>query len=474
MFKKLFCYTFIVIIGLFFSTFLYASEEKVGLDKRKELSVAIYNTNLALVKDKRKVSLVSGVNDLAFIDVSAQIRPETALLQGKGIKVLEQNFNFDLLSPESLLLKYLGKEIEVISTNPATGVEKLEKATVLSTEGGIVLRIGDRIETGFVGRYIFPDIPDNLRDRPTLVLKLYSSKKENTDIELGYLTGGLSWQADYVAELDSGEKFLRLNGWVTLTNTSGVSYDDALVQLVAGSVNVVEPQVRGMYMAKNVALAESSATDMIGGAKEESFMDYHLYTLRDKTSILSNQTKQVSLFSTPQVLVNKEYRLDNPFMVYKNLKAREYERRNPVVFIKFNNKEGSGLGIPLPSGIFRVYKEDNSGQLLFVGEDSIKHTPKNEEVKIKLGEAFDIIVQGKAIDYRQLSDKSYEASFEVLLKNAKDSDVEVNIYQNFPNGWKIISENIKSIKENANQVLWKIKVPKAGESKLQVKIFVAN
>lgn len=462
----------LAIISASFSAF--AAEEKIGLDKRKDLSVAIYNSNLALVKDKRSVDLSSGINDLAFIDVSAQIRPETALLQGKGIKVLEQNFNFDLLSPASLLEKYIGRQIKVISTNPATGIEKTEDAIVLSTEGGTVLKIGNRIETGFVGRYIFPDIPANLRDRPTLVLKLFSKAKNTTDIELGYLTKGLSWKADYVAELNEKEDALRLNAWVTLTNTSGVSYDNATVQLIAGTVNQVVPQVRGMYMAKNVAFAEAASMDAVGGAKEESFMDYHLYTLNDRTSVLSNQTKQVALLSSPQVLLTKEYRLDNPFAIYNKLKAREYQSRNPSVFLKFNNNEKSGLGIPLPAGVFRVYKADSSQKLLFVGEDSLRHTPKNEDVKIKLGEAFDVTVKAKNVGYQQYSDKSYEASFEVLVKNAKESDAVVSLYQNLPNGWKILSENINSSKENANQVLWQVKVPKNGEKTLKVKIFVAN
>ena len=449
-----------------------ADEIKVGTDARKNLSVAIYNGDLALVKDTRTISLVSGVNDIAFVDVSAQIQPETALLQGKGFAVLEQDFNFDLLSPSSLLDKYVGKDIKVITTNPANGVEKTENAVVLSNNGGTVLKIGNRIETDFKGRLVFPDIPDNLRDRPTLVVKADAKSRGRTDVQLAYLTRGLSWAADYVAELDNDEKTMSLNGWVTLTNTSGVAYENANLQLVAGDVNRVQREMVSARMMK--ANAMDFAAPASAGMREESFMDYHLYSLNRETSILANQTKQVALLASPRVAVEKNYRIDNLFHLFFGMQKSDYQPRNPNVILKFVNNDVSGLGMPLPAGVFRVYKADSKGQVLFVGEDRIRHTPKREEVKIKMGQAFDVTAKVKITDFKKLADKAYQVGITITFSNAKDSDVSVAYYQDLPIGYRIISESITSKKEGANQVLWNVFVPRNSDKVLKLEIFVAG
>ncbi len=449
-----------------------AGEVKVGTDARKGLSVAIYNGNLALVKDTRAIRLVGGINDIAFVDVSAQIQPETALLQGKGFVVLEQDFNFDLLSPSSLLDKYVGRGIKVVTTNPANGVEKTENAVVLSNNGGTVLKIGNRIETDFKGRLVFPDIPDNLRDRPTLVIKTNAKSSGNTDVQLAYLTSGLSWAADYVAELDNDEKFMSLNGWVTLTNTSGVAYENANLQLVVGDVNRVQREMASARMMKANAMDFVAAAST--GMREESFMDYHLYSLDRKTSILANQTKQVALLASPRVAVEKNYRIDNLFHLYPNMQKSDYQPRNPGVILKFINSDTSGLGIPLPAGVFRVYKAGSKGQVLFVGEDRISHTPKREEVRNKMGQAFDVTAKVKITDFKKLSDKAYQAEITIVFSNAKDSDVSVAYYQDLPIGYRIISESITSKKEGANQLLWNVFVPRNSDKVLKLEIFVAG
>lgn len=451
-----------------------AKEIDAPVKDRTDLAVAIYNADLALIKDTRKINLNTGVSDINFKEVSTLIQPETALIQGSGLAVLEQNYNYDLLSPSTLLNKYVGKEIKVISMNPATGVETTENAILLANNNGPVFKIGDRIETNFKGRYIFPTIPSNLRDVPTLTLKMSSSFSGSRDISLSYLTGGLSWKADYVAELNSKEYSFALSALVTLSNHSGVSYENANLQLIAGEVNrVAKPRAMGRTIMKNAmvdAVSFAAAPEM----EEETFMDYHLYTLTEKTSIMSNQTKQVSMLSAPQIKAKKEYRFDNLFNLRQNMRAFEREKVNPSVLLTFVNSETDGLGKPLPAGTFRVYKNDSKNRLLFVGEDNIRHTAKGDEVKIKLGEAFDISAKAKMTNFQKYSSDSYQAEFEITFKNAKDEEVSINYYQNLPIGWKIMQENIASQKQNANQVLWKVPVKAEGEYVLKLQIFVAD
>lgn len=458
----------------FTTSFACADEVNLPVSARSAVSVAIYNADLALIKDTRKINLPAAVTDVNFVEVSTLIQPETALVQGRGLSVLEQNYNYDLLTPEALLDKYVGKEITVISTNPATGAEKSEQAKVLANNNGTVLRIGDRIETDFKGRFVFSSIPANLRERPTLTLRMAADKAGERDISLSYLTGGLSWKADYIAELNKDEDAFALAALVTLTNNSGVSFENAVLQLVAGEVNRVRPVIR-RAMAKNTMMMDAAV--YAAGANEmteESFMDYHLYTLAGKTSILSNQTKQVSMLSAPKVKAEKQYRFDNLFNLYSNMRAVDNGFVNPAVFLKFANDEKSGLGKPLPAGTFRVYKNDAAGRLLFVGEDNIRHTPKSEDVKIKLGQAFDITAKVKVTDFQRFSDKAYQADIEITFKNAKKEKVLLDFYQNLPNGWKIVKENLASSKQNANQVLWKVPVPAEGEYVLKMQIFIAG
>ncbi|MCE9633496.1 MAG: DUF4139 domain-containing protein, partial [Methylophilales bacterium] len=300
-----------LITALFLATLpaaLMAAEEvRSTLQDQQSVAVTIYNENLALVKDQRKINLNSGQNQLAFRDVSALIRPETALLRSisaaGGISLIEQNFDFDLLTPQKLLEKYVGKKVNVIRTNTATGVETTEEAQVLSANNGVVLKIGDRIETGIPGRIVYPDVPANLRDRPTLVMSLNNSASKQQDVELSYLTGGLGWKADYVAELNASDSKLDLSGWVTLTNTSGATYQNAKLQLVAGDVNRVREEMQPVRaMAKMDMVMAAEAPRMA----EESLLEYHLYTLDRPTTIAENQTKQVALLSASNVPVRKE------------------------------------------------------------------------------------------------------------------------------------------------------------------------
>lgn len=448
-------------------------ETRSTLNDQESVAVTIYNGDLALVKDVRKVQLKKGLNAIAMRDVSAQIRPETALLRSinapGSLSLLEQNFDYDLLSPEKILEKYVGKTVTVIKTNPATGVETSEKATVLSANNGVVMNIGNRIETGIPGRIVYDDLPENLRDRPTLITQVNNQGTETQTVELSYLTGGLGWKADYVAELNAKEDRLDLSGWVTLSNTSGASYKNAKLQLVAGDVNRVQDQMRTMAksMRGDIMMAEAAAP-----MAEEGLLEYHLYRLDRPTTIAENQTKQVALLSASNIPTQKSLLLRGADYYYQSQYGEIGSKMKVDVFVEFDNKEATKLGIPLPKGIMRVYKKDSQGNAQFVGEDAIDHTPKNETVRLKLGSAFDVTADKKQTDFKKASNREYRSAFEITLKNAKNEPVTVTIQEPIGGDWSILSESAPHTKINSHLAQWKIKVPAEGEAKLTYRAIV--
>lgn len=455
-----------------------SDEIRSTFNEQQSVAVTIYNNNLALVKDQRKTKLNRGMNNLALRDVSAQIRPETALLRSLShtgsISTLEQNFDFDLLTPQKLLEKYVGKNVGVIRTNPATGTETTEQATVLSANNGVVIKIGNRIETGIPGRIVYNNVPANLRDRPTLVTKLNNKSTAEQTIELSYLTGGLGWKADYVAELNAKEDHLDLSGWVTLTNTSGTSYNNAKLQLVAGDVNRVQDNyARTAMVREKVGMMKDEAASMT----EESLFEYHLYTLDRPTTIAENQTKQVALLSASNVPARKELVLRGADYYYSSSYGDLGQKMKVGVFVEFDNKEAAKLGTPLPKGIMRVYKKDSQGNAQFVGEDNIDHTPKNEMVRLKLGEAFDVTADKKQTDFKILPRPSkgnnlFESAYQIVLKNAKKERVTVTVQEPIPADWKIIKESHPSQKATSNTAIWKIEIPAEGKASLSYRVQV--
>ena len=467
----------LVAVGLAVTTPVAAEESRSTLDDQKSVAVTIYNENLALVKDQRKIQLGSGQNTLAFRDVSAQMRPETALLRSLSspgkLSVIEQNFDFDLLTPQKLLEKFVGKSVGVIKTNPATGAETTEQAQVLAANNGVVLKMGDRIETGIPGRIVYSDVPANLRDRPTLVMSLNNSGAAQQDVELSYLSGGLGWKADYVAELNPADDKMDLSGWVTLTNTSGASYRNAKLQLVAGDVNRVQDERRLVRAMSKMEMAPAPAAQMA----EESLLEYHLYTLDRPTTIAENQTKQVSLLSAAQVPVRKELLLRGADYYYSSSYGELGQKMKVGVFVEFDNKESARLGMPLPKGIIRVYKKDGAGNAQFVGEDSIDHTPKNEKVRLKLGEAFDVTADKKQTDFKKLPNPTkgttmFESAYEIVLKNAKKEAVTVTVQEPIPADWKIIKSSHAYEKAASNTAVWRIDIPAEGKTTLTYRVQV--
>lgn len=443
---------------------------------QKAMAVTIYNNNLALIKDSRRVKLARDFNNLAWRGVSAQMRAETAQLRNlsspAGFRLQEQTFDFDLLTPEKLLEKYLGKEVIVIRTHPTTGAESREIATVLATTGGPVLKFSDRIETGISGRLAFPSVPENLRDTPTLVVSLINPLAGEQNLELTYLTGGLSWQADYVAELSASDNRLDLNGWVTLSNQSGAAYPNATLQLVAGDINTVTQQ-QPLSRGGIVMSAKMPEADQM---KEESLFEYHLYTLPRSTTLADNQTKQVALMSAANIPVTKEYVLQGASHYYSG-HYPEIDQKNKVgVFVELLNK-GEGLGLPLPKGVIRVYKKDAQGNVQFVGEDRIDHTPKNETIRMKLGAAFDLTANKKQTDFQKLEASGryntlLETAYQIVLKNAKKEAVTITVREPIPGDWTMVSESLPHIKTASNTVEWAVKVPAESTTKLTYRVRV--
>jgi hypothetical protein len=411
--------------------------------------------------------------------VSGRMRPETAALRSLShpgtLSLLEQNFDFDLLTPAKLLEKYVGRNVRVVRTHPTTGAESLETATVLAANSGVVLKIGDRIETGLPGRIVYDGVPPNLRDRPTLVTELLAQRGGAQTVELSYLSGGLAWKADYVAELNAADNALDLNGWVTLTNTSGTAYPNAKLQLVAGDVNRVRDEMRLAAKAERAMAAapQSRAMDM----QQESLFEYHLYTLGRPTSIANNQTKQVALLSAGGVPVTKEMVLQGNDYYYRSSYGHLGQKMKVGVFVQFENREASRLGMPMPKGVVRVYKKDASGAAQFVGEDSIDHTPKNEKLRLKLGEAFDVTADKRQTDFKRReathgASYVFESAYELTLKNAKKEPVTVAVREPVPGDWKMLEESAKHAKLAAGTAEWRVPIPAESSTTLKYRVLV--
>jgi hypothetical protein len=454
------------------------AERRSTLADQQAVAITIYNEDLALVKDARKVPLDEGPNRIALRDVSARMRPETAQLRSLtapgSLTLLEQNFDFDLLTPGKLLEKYVGRNVRIVRTHPTTGAETSETAQVLSAQEGVVLKVGDRIETGVPGRIVFDGVPPNLRDRPTLVTDLTSRRGGTQDLELSYLTGGLSWKADYVAELNADDSAVDLNGWVTLHNQSGTAYSNAKLQLVAGDVNRVREEMELAKADRRVLMAPAAAPAPMA---QEALFEYHLYTLNRPTTLADNQTKQVALLNANGVPVTKELLVNGADYYYRSSVGEIGLKLKAGVYVEFANRESARLGQPLPKGIVRVYKRDSAGNAQFVGEDRIDHTPKNETVRLHLGDAFDVTADKKQTDFRRrepANKASYvmESAYEIVLRNAKPEAVTVTVREPIPGDWQVLDENQPHKKVAAGTAEWRLKVPAEGSTTLKYRVLV--
>lgn len=444
---------------------------KSALADRTDVAVTVYNNGLALVRDTRKLILPPGEVSLEFGDVAQQIRPETVSLKSltdpAALAIIEQNYAYDLMSPSKLMEKYVGKDVRLVNFSSEVGFQEKD-AKLLSVNEGAIYQADGEIYLGHPGTVVLPEIPANLIARPALIW-LLANQGTDHQVEVTYLTGGIGWKADYVITLARDEKSMGLEGWVTLNNQSGATYDNAQLKLVAGEVNIV-PQA-----APEEAVMALGYADMDGAMpapmREEAFAEYHLYTLPRRTTIKENESKQVSLLSGESIAVEKVYEYRGQADFYSR-PIPELKDQKVGVFLKFRNEEGNGLGIPLPAGTMRVYQEDSEGMLQFSGEDRLEHTPKDEDVRLKLGNAFDITAERKQTDYRQISDRVFENSFEIKIRNHKEMDIVVDVIEPMTDDWEILEKSHDFEKRDARTAVFKLPVPKDGEVILTYRVRV--
>jgi hypothetical protein len=453
-----------VMVILIAHTIAAAAQPSVSSEAadQKGLSVTIYNVNLGLVKDLRDVTLPAGTSELKFMGVASQIIPASvhvkSLRDAQSLQVLEQNYEYDLLSPQRLLDKYVGRQVRLYQKNPYSEREEIVDATLLSNNNGPVFKIGEEITFGHPGRIIFPGIPEDLISRPTLVWLLSSTLAGPQRIEASYLTNAITWRADYVVTLNDKDDRADLEGWVTIDNKSGATYREAQVKLVAGDIHRVMDEQ--LHRERMLATMRADAVAAAPQFKEEEFFEYHLYTLQRPATIKDNQTKQIRLVEGSHIPVKKELVLRGARQYYLGLYGETIKDQKAGVFVEIMNKKEHNLGVPLPKGLVRVYKADAGGSLQFVGEDSIDHTPKDEKLRVRLGEAFDVVGSRKQTDWKKISKDTYEAAFEVLLRNHKKEDVEVRVIEPIPGDWTMLSSSHLHTKPDAHTAEFLIPVPR--------------
>ena len=443
-----------------------------GKKDQKGISVTVYNVNLGLVKDIRDIDLAKGRSELRFMDVASEILPSSvyirSLKDAESLKVLEQNYEYDLLNPQKLLDKYVGKKVKLYFKNYYTEREEVVEATVLSNNGTPIFQIGDEITYGHPGRIIFPEVPDDLIAKPTLIWLLENTLSSSQEIEASYLTNGINWEADYVVTLNENDDMADLAGWVTIDNRSGTTYRDAKIKLVAGDVHRVKGQDE--FREKVVYAARARAPEE--QFREEEFFEYHIYTLQRTSTIKNNQTKQISLLNADSVPVKKELVFKGAQYYYRGPYADTMSRQKVGVFVEIENREKNNLGIPIPKGTVRVYKKDREGSLQFAGEDSIDHTPKDETMRIRMGEAFDVTGERKQTSWKKIAVDTYRAGFEIILKNHKKEDVSVRVIEPVPGDWEMVRSSHEYRKTGAFTAEFIVTVPKDDEVKIDYEVMM--
>ncbi len=438
------------------------------LENQTDLAVTVYNNNLALVRDRRKVELYPGHVSLQFADVAQQIRPETVSLEsisepGK-LHILEQNYEYDLMSPSKLMEKYVGKPVRLVNFSTEIGFTEVE-AQLLSINEGPIYQVGDEIYLGHPGHVVLPEIPENLIAKPSLIWLLDNDGTDH-EIEVTYLTGGIDWRADYVITLDRDETTMDLTGWVTLKNQSGATYTNTRLKVVAGEVHIAQPAVREAYGRGGRMLAAKVAP-----MREETFAEYHLYTLPRRTTIKENQSKQVNLLSAAGIRAKKVYEFRGNESFYSG-PVPPLKDQKVAVFLKFTNKKENQLGIPLPAGVMRIYQEDSEGMRQFAGEDRIKHTPKDEDVRLRMGNAFDVVGERVQTDYERVAEKVHESAFEIKIRNHKENDITVDIVEPMTGDWKILSKSHDFVKKDARTAVFSVPVAQDGEAVVTYRVRV--
>jgi len=443
---------------------------QTSIEDQTGIAVTVYNNNLALVRDSRSVKLLPGEQALHFMDVAEQIKPQTVSLRSVTdpgtLRILEQNFEFDLMSPDKLMEKYVGKDVRLVNKS-ADYTFNEQAAKLLSINGGPVYQVEGDIYLGHPGSVVLPELPEELIAKPSLIWTLENGGTDH-DIEVTYLTNGISWSADYVATYREAEGKIDLEGWVTLNNQSGATYRDAELKVVAGEVNIAQD---AMGAAKFEMAAAAPAMMRSADMQQESFGEYHLYTLPRRTTIKQNQSKQVSLLAAADVGVTKSYEFRGEAYYYSQ-QMPQIPTQNAKTYLSFQNEEENQMGMPLPGGVMRVYQADSSGALQFSGEDRIEHTAENEKVQLYLGEAFDVVGDRKQTDWSDLGSNAYESEFEISIRNRKETAITVDVVEPMPGDWTILSSTVEHTKADAFSAVFKLEVPADSEQILKYRVRV--
>ena len=427
-----------------------------------DVAVTVYNNDRALVRDRRKIKLAPGELTLKFMDVAEKIQPETvslvSLSDAGNLHILEQNYEYDLMSPEKLMEKYVGHEVTLVNKDSKMNFLE-QKAKLLSVNGGPVYQVEGQIYLGHPGQVVLPELPQELIAKPTLLWLLDNGGTDH-EVEATYLTSGMSWKADYVLTMNKEETQMNIEGWVTLNNQSGAAYNKAQLKLVAGEVNIVQPQMMDMAVGGMAKAARMMAP--APPMQEESFAEYHLYTLPRRTTIKENQSKQVSLLSGTNIGVKKVYEFRGD-VAYYNSKIEPIKDQNVDVFLTFENKEKNQLGMPLPAGVMRIYQKDKSDMYQFSGEDRIKHTAKDETVRLRMGKAFDVVADRIQTDFKVLGPTSHESAFRISVRNHKEVPITVDVVEPMPGMWNITEKSADFVKKDAATAVFSLPM-KAGET----------
>lgn len=452
--------------GWIAATPLFAADVKSTPASQKSVSITIYNDNLGLVKDVRTIDLKTGVQSLWFEGVAAQIDPTTVHIRSidapDALAVIEQNFEYDLVSPDRLMEKYIGQTVELVTTREGKDDETI-RAKLIGTQGGTVYELENgKIATNPPGRVILPALPAGLISQPSLVWLLETKKPKHT-VEASYLTGGIGWRSDYIAVLSADDKQADLSGWVTIDNQSGASYENAHLKLVAGDVHRAQPEFPRMVKTDMMLESPLGAREQF---QEESFFEYHLYTLERPATVKDRQTKQISLLSAENVKVKKTF-VVQPQYAFWFARADNVEKPKVGVYVSLDNSKKNGMGMPLPKGVVRVYKQDSKSELQFIGEDRIDHTPEDETIRIKMGDAFDVVVERVQTNFEMLSSGHlYRSSYKVTVRNHKAEDITVQVVELLTGDWTITTSSFPFDKEASHRVRFDVPVKSKGSAEL--------
>lgn len=453
------------------------AEEKSGISASESVSLTIYNQDFGLVKDIRAVELKDGINYLRFEDVAARIDPTSVSFQSltapNSVQVKEQNYQYDIMDPNTILSKSVGKDVKFRQYLPGGQLHELSgillnspQVTISDTSGnsipryqGLVVKTTNGVILNPQGEVELAELPLGLVSKPSLLWKLDSNKAGQHKTEIAYQASGLNWHCDYVAIANADDSASDLTSWVTLDNKSGGTYKNASLKLLAGDVHRVQDNAPRMYTM--MAKAAESQPQFV----EQAFAEYHLYTLQGKTDLNDNETKQLSLFSANDIPTKKLFIYEPQPLIYHTYSG-DGDTQKVRVKLEMQNSEANHLGMPLPKGKVRVYKKDQDGALQFIGEDNIDHTPKDEKVRLYIGDAFDLVGEHTQTNFVQMSDRVQRISYEISLRNHKASEANITAVEHAQGQWKVLNSSIPFTKKDSKTFEFAAKVPANGQVKI--------